>query len=127
MVRYLGPSYYKIIFTLLTKVVTIYVISPIYTSRKQILKRRFQEFFKNLIDPGIKACASNIILKIYYRSSFMYLTMNGVGDISRPKVALKVGIKLVNILGGLESLSKSSSKKIDLDLVELDSLVKIQL
>lgn len=113
MVKTFGFDNDKVVFILLIKIVIVQVIfSTIYIS-KMSLKKMFLRIFWNVIKAGTGACASNIILKIHYKSFSIYLAI----DKAREKV-FQIRIWLPNNTRGSKSLLRSLSKKVDLEKVE---------
>lgn len=80
---------------------------------KTSFKKRFWRLSENIIRISARTYAFSIILKIYYKSFFIYLRIKKV-----VKVALKVKIGYVSNTKGWKNLSRFWSRKIDPKKVE---------
>lgn len=64
-----------------------------------------------MIGAGAGAQASGIVLKICYRSSLVYLAINGASSTSGTGTVLEAEVRLLDNCKSLKSLSLSLSKK----------------
>lgn len=78
-------------------------------SRNWVLREHFWGHSGNIINTGAWVCAFSTVLKILYRSFFIYLTIDKVG-----KGAFEAGMRWTDNIGDLESSLRFLSGEIDL-------------
>lgn len=90
----------------------------VYIFGNQILKTYLQRFFENVID--IDAWAFNIVLKIHYKSFFVYPVIGTANEASKARDILKTKIELIDNSWGLKiSFRLLNRKKLNLEEIKL--------